>query len=83
MLALRPDFLAAMRRAVPGLVDARLVRLEDGTWLDVVSWASQAGAEAALAAHEQVPEAAEMGTYISEILAIQQGTVVEPPPTAR
>jgi hypothetical protein len=83
MLALRPDFLAAMRRAVPGLVDARLVRLEDGTWLDVVTWASQADAKAAVAAHEQVPEAAQMGTYITEILGIQQGVVVEPSPAAR
>jgi Antibiotic biosynthesis monooxygenase len=83
MLALRPDFVAAMRRAVPGLVDARLVRLEDGTWLDVVTWASQADAKAAVAAHEQVPEAAQMGTYITEILGIQQGVVVEPSPAAR
>jgi hypothetical protein len=67
-----------MRKAVPGLVEARLVRLEDGTWLDVVAWASQADAEAAVAAHERVPEAAQMGTYISEVLSIQQGAVVEP-----
>ena len=83
MLALRPEFVAAMRKAVPGLLDARLVRLEDGTWLDVVTWASKADSEAAVTAHEQVPEAAQMGTFISEVLGIHQGAVVKPRPAAK
>jgi hypothetical protein len=57
MLALRPKFVAAMRRAVPGLVDARLVRLDDGTWLDIVRWEWRAAADDEAATHQHLPEA--------------------------
>lgn len=78
MLALRPRFIAAMRRAVPGLLDARLVRLDDGSWLDIVRWESRAAAEAGAAVHQQVPEAAEMAGHLTEILALWQGEDAEP-----
>jgi hypothetical protein len=42
-----------------------------------------ADSEAALAAHEQIPELVEMRTYIGEVLGIQQGTVVEAPSLTR
>lgn len=78
MLALRPAFVDAVRRAVPGLFDARLVRLDDGTWLDIVEWESREAAEAGAAAHRTLPEAAEMGEYINEIVAMHQGAAAEP-----
>jgi hypothetical protein len=78
MLALRPRFVAAMRAAVPGLLDARLVRLKDGTWLDIVRWDSRASAEAGAAAHEGVPEAAEMAGHVIEIIDFMQGDDAEP-----
>ena len=42
MLALRPRMIAAMRRRFPELIDARLLKLDDGTWMDVVRWRSRA-----------------------------------------
>jgi hypothetical protein len=78
MLSLRPRFVAAMRAAVSGLRDARLVRLDDGTWLDIVEWESRDAAEAGAAAHASVPEAAQMAGHISEILAMHQGESAEP-----
>ena len=83
MLALRPAFVAAMRSAAPGLLAAQLVRLDDGTWLDIVEWESREAAEAGIAAHHSVPEAAEMGRHVSEILAMHQGVPTEPVPSGR
>jgi hypothetical protein len=83
MLGHREAFVISMRRAVPGLLDAQLVKLEDGTWLDIVRWASPADAEAGASAHERVPEAAEMGRFVSEVTSIQQGRAAHSPILAR
>lgn len=79
MLELRPRFIAAMRAAVPGLIDAHLIRLDDGTWLDIVSWRSREAAAAVDDGHAVVPEAIEMGRHIAEIVAMHQGEAVEHP----
>lgn len=83
MLALRPRFVAAMKAAAPGLLDARLVKLDDGTWLDIVEWDSREAAAAGIAAHHSVPEAVEMGQHIREVLAIHQGAAAEPVASGR
>jgi hypothetical protein len=83
MLALRPRFVAAIRAAAPGLRDAQLVQLDDGSWLDIVQWDSREAAEAGVAAHGSVPEAVEMGQHISEVLAIHQGAAAEPVASGR
>ena len=77
MLAKRPAFVSAMKRAVPGLIDARLVKLDDGTWLDIVRWQSRESAEEAVAAHGRVPEAGEMDALVTEVVGFQQGHAVE------
>jgi hypothetical protein len=73
MLASRPGFLAAMRSHLPGLVDATLIELEDGTWLDIVRWDSPEAALAGAQAHTAVPGASAMGELIAEVIAIFQG----------
>lgn len=75
MLQLRPQFVRAMRQAVPGLREARLVRLDDGTWLDIVEWESRTAADAAGAAHSQVPDAVQIAAHIDSVIAIVQGDV--------
>jgi hypothetical protein len=77
MLAKRPAFVGAMKRAVPGLIDANLVKLEDGTWLDIVRWESRESAEEAPAAHGQVAEAQEMDALVAEVMEFKQGYAVE------
>ena len=77
MLAKRPAFVGAMKRAIPGLVDASLVKLEDGTWLDIVRWESREAAEEAPAAHDELPEAAEMDALVEEVMEFKQGYAVE------
>lgn len=46
MIARRPALEAAVREQLPGLLDIRLVRLDDGTYLDVLRWESRAAADA-------------------------------------
>lgn len=48
--ARRAKLIATVRVAHPGLLEARLVRLEDGTFIDSWRWASAEEMQAALAA---------------------------------
>jgi hypothetical protein len=77
MLALRPEFISAARALLPGLIDARLIELDDGTWLDIVRWSSASAAEEGGRRHADIPEAAEMGRLIAEVTAIYQGVDVD------
>jgi hypothetical protein len=57
MMARRADLVAATRRLYPGLIDARLLRVDDTTWLDLWRWESMARAEAAIAGAHDIPGA--------------------------
>ncbi len=78
MLRLRPPMIAAVRRRFPDLIDARLIKLDDGTWLDIVRWRSRESAEGAAAAFGEIPEARAMGELIEEVLSFEHGIDVEP-----
>jgi hypothetical protein len=56
LIARRATLIAAIRAAHPGLAEARLTRLEDGTFTDVWRWDSAEQLQAALAAMP-IPEA--------------------------
>jgi hypothetical protein len=43
LLEVRPVAIAEARRLCPDLLRAQLVRLEDGTWLDVLTWSRPDG----------------------------------------
>ncbi len=77
MLALRPAMIAAVRSRFPDLLDARLVRMDDGTWLDVVRWRSREAAEQAAAAFAEVPEARQMSELVEEIVSFEHGVLAE------
>lgn len=78
MLELRPRMIAAVRERFPELLDAQLVRMEDGTWMDLVSWSSREAAEKAAAAMEDIPEAAAMAGLLEEIVSFEHGVAAEP-----
>lgn len=66
----RNDLVAAVRKAVPGLLEARLARKDDRTWIDLWRWDTHANAQAAvdLARSGALPEAAaafELATDVS------------------
>ena len=78
MLELRPAMVAAVRRRFPALLDARLVRMDDGTWLDVVRWSSREAADAAATQFAEIPEAREMSALVAEVLSFEHGVLAEP-----
>lgn len=45
----RHALIAAVRAAVPGLVETRLARVDERTWLDIWTWDSHDNAMAAVA----------------------------------
>ncbi len=78
MLALRPAMIAAVRQRFPDLLDARLVRMDDGTWLDIVRWRTRTAAEQAAAAFAEVPEARQMSELVEQVLSFEHGSPAEP-----
>ncbi|HSI92986.1 MAG TPA: antibiotic biosynthesis monooxygenase [Jiangellaceae bacterium] len=59
MLTRRNALVTAIREAVPGLLEARLARADDQTWIDIWRWDTLANAQAA-AQHARsggIPEA--------------------------
>ena len=75
MLSRRPELEAGVREELPGLLDIRLIRLDDGTYLDVLRWESREAADAATELFAEVPEAAEMHGFLPENLAHHRGEV--------
>jgi hypothetical protein len=75
MLSRRPVLEAAVREKLPGLLDISLVRLEDGTYLDVLRWESREAADAAIDKFAGVPEAGEIHGFLPEDLAHHRGEV--------
>jgi hypothetical protein len=78
MLNLRPAFVAAVKTRYPELLDATLVRLDDGTWLDIVRWQTRRSADEAAAEAVQIPEASAMMALIDEMISHHQGEEAEP-----
>ena len=73
--ARRPALETAVREQLPGLLDIRLVRLDDGTYMDVLRWESRAAADAAMEKFASIPEAGEIHGHFAEDLAHHRGEV--------
>jgi hypothetical protein len=56
LLARRAALITAIRTAHPGLIEARLIRLENGTFVDAWCWDSAEQMQAALAEAPTFPE---------------------------
>lgn len=75
MLRRRPALEVAVREKLPGLLDIHLVRLDDGTYLDVLRWESRAAADAAIDQFASIPEAMEIHGFVEDDLAHHRGEV--------
>ena len=73
MIAGRPALEAAVRERLPGLLDIRLVRLDDGSYLDMLRWESLAAAHAAIDQFASIRE--EIDGHFAEDLADPRGEV--------
>jgi hypothetical protein len=76
VLAARQASLRACRGSEPELRGAWLVRLADGEWLDIASWAGQPGTEAFDDPAQAVSRAGFYG-QIEELLGEECGILVE------
>ncbi len=75
LLARRAALITAIRADHPGLAEARLIRLEDGTFVDAWRWDSAEQMQAALAA-APFPEAGPAWSLTREATS-EDGEIVE------
>ena len=64
MLRRRPELEKGVKEKLPGLLDIRLVRLEDGTYIDILRWESREAADAAIDKFGEIPEAGEIHQFL-------------------
>jgi len=77
MIRRRPTLEAGVREKLPGLLDIHLLRLDDGTYIDLLRWESREAADAAIEKFANVPEAGEIHDFLSGgDLAHHRGEVV-------
>jgi heme-degrading monooxygenase HmoA len=77
MMRRRPALEAGVLEKLPGLLDIHLLRLEDGTYIDLLRWESRETADAAIEMFANVPEAGEIHDFLSGgDLAHHRGEVV-------
>lgn len=76
LLAVRPAAIAEAKRLCPELLRADLVRVADGTWLDVLTWSVPDGEERLMARAEEFEALHAMHALLEEAEAIGRGEVV-------
>jgi hypothetical protein len=76
LLAVRPAAIAEAKRLCPELLRADLVRLGDGTWLDVLTWSVPDGEERLMARAEEFQELHAMHELLEDAEALGRGEVV-------
>ncbi len=77
LLAARPAMLADFRADRTGFLDARLVRLPDDEWLDIVSWATPGDFAASRAKGANRAGIAAFFGAIAEVVSAEEGTAEE------
>jgi hypothetical protein len=58
---------------VPALLRAELIRLDEETWLDVLTWSRPDGVDELMAKAEQLPLLGEMHSLIGDVLSVDMG----------
>jgi quinol monooxygenase YgiN len=77
MLAARPAMLADFRADRSGFLGARLVRLPDGEWLDVVEWRSPEDFAASRAKGANRPGIAAFFATIDTLVSAEEGVLAD------
>jgi acetyl esterase/lipase len=74
MLAARHAMIEAFRADRRGFVAAKLIRLDERTWLDAVEWADDAAYDESSAKGGNLPEIAEFFATIESLVEARRGT---------
>jgi hypothetical protein len=80
LLELRPAAIAEARRLCPELLAAELVRLEDGTWLDVLRWSRADGEERLTAQADRFDAVRRMHQLFEDAKQVGRGEIVATAP---
>ena len=75
LLAVRPAAIAEARRLCPELLRAELIRVGDGTWLDVLTWSVADGEERLMAKADQFDALHRMHGYLGDAEQVGRGAV--------
>ncbi len=78
MLQLRPRMIAAVRQRFPELLDARLVEMDDGSWLDSCSEHRVRRPTAPRPPSMRSPRLPPWAGLVEEILSFEHGVDREP-----
>jgi hypothetical protein len=76
LLAVRPAAIAEAKRLCPALLRAELVRVGDGTWLDVLTWTAPDGEEQLMGQSEQFDALNRMHAFLEDAEQVGRGEVV-------
>jgi hypothetical protein len=74
LLRARPAMLADFRADRDGFLDARLVRLPGGEWLDIVTWRGPEDYAASRAKGANLPGISAFFSAIAEVVSAEEGT---------
>jgi hypothetical protein len=76
LLELRPAAIAEAQRLCPELLAADLVRLDDGTWLDVLRWSCRDGEERLMRHADQFDAVQKMHELLEDAAQVGRGEIV-------
>ena len=76
LLEIRPAAIAEARRLCPELLAAELVRLGDGTWLDVLRWSCPDGEERLMRYADRFDALHKMHDLLEEAEQVARGEIV-------
>ncbi len=76
LLAVRPDAIAEAKRLCPALVRADLMRVDDETWLDVLTWSAPDGEEQLMASVDKFDALHRMHSLLEDAEQVGRGEVV-------
>lgn len=78
LLEVRPAAIAEAQRLCPELLAADLVRLEDGTWLDVLRWSCADGEERLMRHADKFDAVLKMHELLGDATQVGRGEIVAP-----
>ena len=76
LLELRPVAIAEAQRLCPELLAADLVRVGDGTWIDVLRWSAPDGEERLMAHADQFDAVHKMHGLLEDAVQVGRGEIV-------
>lgn len=72
----RPGMLEALSGRHPGMVSARLAKMDETVWLDVIVWESREQALTAAENGPQIPAVASWVSHIADVIVMEHADVL-------